>query len=230
MDYNFIQSKYLEKLDEFYKNPSSGVCFVEGKAGFYKTPLVNESLKHQTEAYLIFKIKCFESTTLDDIYLSLTENLKQYVQEKKLTLDKGDTLPIGQKIKKYISHINIPTIFVFDSLENIFNKTNQEDKEEILRFIAYLNTLNKFKIILISTFFPININGLLEISNFTKKINISLQPLNEKEVKDIFNKKDISIGQSLSEFYSLTQGNPTHVYTTINIINFVGNYHFTVST
>ena len=81
-------------------------------------------LKNHENSLLIFKIKCFESTTLDDIYLTLTTKFKKYAFEKKIKIEKLDTLSIDQKINKLISHINKPTIFVFDSLENIFNKTN----------------------------------------------------------------------------------------------------------
>ena len=59
MDNSFLQSKHLEKLEEFYQNTSNRICFIEGKAGFYKTPLVNESLKIQADTHLIFKFKCF---------------------------------------------------------------------------------------------------------------------------------------------------------------------------
>lgn len=220
MNEGFLQTQKINELADFYQKPFSGVCFVEGKTGFFKTPLINKSLELLGEDFLTFKIKCFESTTLDDIFLDLFEDLKKYALEKKVTFAKIETNSISQRINKYLNHITNPAVIVVDSLQNVFNNTNEEDKEEILRFISHLNSMNKFKIVLVSTFFPVNITQILEINNFTRQLKLTMESFTKEQTAEYFESEGIqNPPETLDKFFELSKGNPTYIYITANIIN-----------
>lgn len=220
MNQGFLQTEKINELADFYQKPFSGVCFIEGKTGFFKTPLINSSLELLSEDFLTFKIKCFESTTLDDIFLALFEDLKRYALEKKVTFAKIETNSISQRINKYLNHITLPTVIVIDSMQNVFNKTNEEDKEEILRFISHLNSMNKFKIVLVSTFFPVNISQMLDINNFTRQLTLTMDEFTIDQTREYFENEGIqNPPETLENFFKISKGNPTYIYITTNIIN-----------
>ena len=76
----------LNALADFLNTNTHGVCFLEGQTGSFKTELVKEALSKTSDKMLVFKFKCFEGSTLDDIYLAFFEDLKKYSQQKKITL------------------------------------------------------------------------------------------------------------------------------------------------
>ena len=223
MEQTFLQTEKLNTLKDFYKSPNNGICFLEGKTGFFKSALVNESLKNIDEDILVFKIKCFESTTLDDIFLSLFEDLKKYSHQKKVSFSKIETNSISQRINKYLSSITARTVIIIDTFQNILNDkkpSNNEEKEEILRFISHLNAMNKFKIVLVSTFFPANISQMLESNSYTHIVKINMEPLSKEQTTKYFETENIQTSQeTIDEFYKLSNGNPAYLYIASNIIN-----------
>ena len=90
MKQELIEQEYFNILSDFYKDPAKRLCLVDGETGFFKTFLIDESMKEYgvNSSYLVFKIRCFESTTLDDIFLSLLENLKVFPSKKKFLFQK----------------------------------------------------------------------------------------------------------------------------------------------
>ena len=118
-----MQQDKLNDLADFLKQNKTGVCFLEGQAGSCKTELVKKALA-KTPDMLVFKFKCFEASTLDDIYLAFFEDLKKYSQQKKIRLKKIETSSISQRINSYLASINLPCAIVIDSLENIFAKNH----------------------------------------------------------------------------------------------------------
>lgn len=223
MNQFMFETKKISELQDFYNSAYNGICFVEGKSGYFKTPIVNSSLQTLDDEYLVFKIKCFESTTLDDIFLILLEDIKKYSHQKKILLSKIETKSISQRILHYLSHINSQTIIIIDSLQNIFDKTDAEEKEEILRFISHINSMNKFKIVLISTFFPADISQQLEINTISKQLVIKTEPFTKSQTKHYFESQGINNPQELFEqFYEKISGNPSYIYITANIINTLG--------
>ena len=82
-----MEKDHLDRLSNFYSSADAGVCFVEGKSGASKTKFVEESLNtlKDKDDLLVFRFKCFDATTLDDIFLSFFEDLKKYSKQKKTT-------------------------------------------------------------------------------------------------------------------------------------------------
>ena len=60
----------LSALTDFLTTDDCGVCLLEGQAGSFKTELVNKALSAAKSSMLVFRFKCFEASTLDDIYLA----------------------------------------------------------------------------------------------------------------------------------------------------------------
>ena len=137
MNQDFLQTENLNKLQQFYHSTDNSICFVEGESGFFKSTLVSKSLSQINDSQLTLKIKCFESTTLDDIFLNLFDEIKKQAQKNKLSFKKIETNSFALRINNYLKQLNANTIIIIDSLQNIFSKTNTKEKEEIIRFIAH---------------------------------------------------------------------------------------------
>ena len=218
----FLQDEKIKELTDFCLEKRNGICFVEGKTGFFKTYVVNESIANLPQDFLSFKVQCFESTTLDDIFLVIFEELKKYANQKKLIFTKIETNSLSQRINKYLNHITLPSVIVFDSFQNILNKTNQDedDKEEIIRFISHLNTMNKFKIVIASTFFPVNTEQMFETNSFSTILKLQMEPLTDEQIAEYFSKENIEIDENdFDEFCKYTKGNPEYIYLSVNIVN-----------
>ena len=220
MNQVFLQKENLNTLNDFYQNDEKKVCIVKGKTGFYKTTLVQTSLHTLGDNFLVFNVKCFENTSLDDIFLSIFKDLKNFAQQKKLTFSKIETDSFALRMNQYLKLIKLPTIIIFDSLQNVFAKHSEKEKSEILAFIKYLVSLNKFKIILISTEFP----EFQEFLNLEENqiIQIETNLLTESETKEYLSNNNIVFeNDNFNKFYELTKGNPTHIRFAINIITTV---------
>ncbi len=203
----------LKELVDFFESEDRNTCLLQGQAGSFKSALFNKACEHLDENVLCFRIKCFESTTLDDIFLSLFETLKNYSHKKKLKFAKIETNSISQRINSYLNGIDHRAVILLDSLENVFEKKNKIEKEEILNFIEHLHSMRKFKIVLISEYFDKNVLSLL----FATEINIS--PYSKKETGDhLFRLKIDFSNETLEEFYEITKGNPYHIFVSANIV------------
>lgn len=211
MNQYFLQNEILNKLQQFYQSTESSTCFVDGESGAFKSIIVKESLDKMQNERLVLSVKCFESTTLDDIFLSLFEEIKKQAQQKKLSFKKIETNSFALRINNYLKQLSQNTVILIDSLQNIFSKTNTKEKEEIIRFIAHLNTMNKFKLVLISTNFP---DHIIEKINQTNKpsIKIKIPPLTEEQISLFMQKQNIQFSSSnIKDFCRLTKGNILYV-------------------
>lgn len=207
-----LYSEELQQLLQFYSDTMPGFCVIEGKSGSGKTNLFNFSQNYLNDNVLVFKFKCFEGSTLDDIFLSFFEDLKKYSQQKKITFTKIETNSFSKRINTYLNHINLPCIIFIDSLENIFNKKNTAEKEEIISYITHLNSMNKFKIIVVSSYFDNSFN-------FDKISRILIHPFEKEQIEKYFNNYSIKFTDTeLEKFLEITRGNISYVKTTVNLI------------
>ncbi len=208
-----MQQDKLNALSDFLTRSGPGVCFLEGQTGSFKTELVKKTLSESAANMLVFKFKCFEGSTLDDVYLAFFEDLKRYSQQKKISLKKIETTSISQRINSYLASINLPCVIIIDSLENIFSKKYSTEKEEFCRYIEHLSKMHRFKLILISTSFA---TVQLDLEN---QIKIQTEPFTESEIKDFFTQKGITTDdETIKNLYSITHGNQNYINTTANII------------
>ena len=204
-------SEQFEMLKSFYSDNSINCMLVNGMGGTYKTGLVEHSLLTLPEDFLVFRFKFFEATTVEDIFLSFFNDLKFYHQTGKINIYKIETHSLIQKISNYLSHLNLPAVIIFDSLENIYS--DKKNSDEIFSFIEHLNAINKFKIVLIARYFN---NSELNLKNSTV---ISLNPYTREEVHDYFLSQSIADSQEfLDDLYKITKGNASYINITANII------------
>lgn len=197
----FRNQKELKQLIEFYNNDDERISHIGGSFGTFKTKLVEISTKLLSSDVLIFNFKCFESTTLDDLFLSLFNDLKNFRQEKKITFTKIETDSLSKKINQYLSHINTPSVFVFDSFENLEIK----NKEEILNFIEHLLDKNKFKVLI--------------ISNEEYNAQIKMEPFTKEDVEGYLKALSIDTpSKSVEKLFQQTEGNTNYVEISANMI------------
>ena len=208
-----MEQNKLKALSDFLNRTNTGICLLEGQTGSFKTELVKKALSDMADKILVFKFKCFEASTLDDIYLAFFEDLKKYSRQKKISLKKIETTSISQRINSYLASLNMPCVIVIDSLENIFSKKYSTEKDEICRYIEHLNSMHRFKIVLISTSFA----GTQ--LNFENPLTIQTEPFSTEETADFFRQRDIAINEeTLESLYSITHGNQNYINTTADII------------
>ena len=209
-----LDKESLNALLNFFSAKENNLCFLHGPSGSFKTDLCNYSLKYLNDRVLVFKIKCFEGTTLDDIFLAFFEDLKRYSQQKKISFTKIETNSISTRINTYLSHITQPCLIIFDSLQNIFNKTNTAEKDEIIAYINHLNLMNKFKILLISSAFD---NQLFSESN--NSVNISTKFYSEEQIYRYLNHFNIQYDKNeIARLLEITGTDIISLRITVNLI------------
>ena len=209
-----INNKNFDELINFYADGNLNCCCLEGDAGAFKTQMLNDSFEYLEENILVFKFKFFEGTTLDDIFLSFFEDLKKYSQQKKISFTKIETTSFTQRINTYINHINIPCLFVFDSLEEVFVKSDVQEKDAILAYIQHLSTMNKFKFVFVSHYFDSDF-----IDKFSKKMFLKVLPYSQEQVAEYFRYNSITFNKiDIENFHEITGGNTLFLQNTVNII------------
>ena len=208
-----LNGEYLDSLLNFYSSKEQ-ICLLEGQSGSFKTELLKYSLNYLKDNVLLFKFKCFEGSTLDDIFLAFFEDLKKYSQQKKISVTKIETTSLSKRINTYLNHISLPCLIVIDSLENVFKKSNKSEQNEILSYIKHLNSMNKFKIVLISSFFETDFQ-----SEFENKVNIRIQAFDKEQVKKYFEHYSILFEpDDLESFFNITRGNTLYAQITVDLI------------
>ena len=196
-----LNKENLNELLKFYSSQQT-LCLLQGESGSFKTELLTHSLNYLNESVLLFRFKCFEGTTLDDIFLSFFEDLKKYSQQKKISFTKIETNSLSKRINTYLNHITLPGVIIIDSLENIFIKKNTAEKDEIISFIKHLKSMNKFKIILISSVFDTSARDDLE-----SYVSIQIPEFNKEQVKQYFEHYSINIDSDILDNFFNDEGN-----------------------
>ncbi len=199
----------LKDLLNFYKSSTDSLCLINGPFGTFKTELLNMSLKFLSEDVLVFKYECFEATCIDDIFLAVFNDLKEFLQNKKIKPSKIETDSLSKKINFYLSHIEKPAVFILDSFENLDKNQN---KPEILSFIEHISAFSNFKVVVLS-----RNQERLDNKNF---YSIFLKPFEKEEVKKFFESVLINTEpEFLDKLYDYTQGNTSYIVLTAKIIS-----------
>ena len=206
----FKDSAQLASLLSFFEDKNSNFCEITGTFGTFKSKLAEISLHLLDENVLIFRYECFEGTTLDDIFLALFADLRAYYQMGKIAPAKIETTSLTKKINQYLSHINLPAVFVFDSFENL--NANPENQEEISRFVKHLAGLNKFKIVVLSR--------KSENWNIENARKIELEPFNRLQLALYLEASHVKAEQDeIYRLFEATQGNTSQISLTVNMIS-----------
>lgn len=149
-------AQQLDDIYEFYKNERP-ILYVNGFLGTGKVQLVNYSENFLSDETIVLKHNCFETTILDDIFLTFFEEFKKLETQKIINSPKIKSENFNQKIHSYFSTIEKPILIVLDSFEAL----TDENKKDVIDFILHLTTFQKVKTILIgrtfkSSLFPEN--------------------------------------------------------------------------
>lgn len=208
----FKNEKELQNLLAFYEEQNAYLSLIQGPFGTFKSKIADYSLHFLKPEVLVFKFECFEASTLDDLFLSLFNDLKRFHQEGRISFSKIETNSLSIKINQYLSHINQPSVVIIDSIENILSNT--QNKEEILNFVEHLISLNRFKVVLISR------EDNFALTNNESITRISLQSLKKEEINHYFSNLKIEIeNEDIEKLFDVTKGNTSYISMSANIIN-----------
>ncbi len=202
--------KQLEKIFEFYQG-NKPLLLVSGFMGTGKTQVVNHSFNFLNENAIVLRYNCFETTILDDIFLSFFEDFKELTAQGKITEPKLKSENFAQKISSYFNTISQPIVIVINSFESIL-KTN---KQEILDFLFHINQKPNIKTIIITR--TVNYEDFTGKTDFDKVIIQALEKnLFEKYLRSVGIK---TIGPISDELYKHSRGYFLYTELTAKIIN-----------
>ena len=182
----------LEDIYEFYNNERP-IMYVNGFLGTGKVQLINYSTNFLSEETIVLKYNCFETTILDDIFLSFFEEFKKLETQKIISTPKIKSENFNQKIHSYFSTIEKPILIVLDSFEAL----TEDSRTEIINFLLHLVSFQKVKTILIgrtfkATYFPENYpldritTNPLEKNLFEKYLKNHKIKFNQKILDDLY--------------------------------------------
>ena len=182
----------LNDIYEFYKNERP-IMYVNGFLGTGKVQLINYSANFLSEETVILKHNCFETTILDDIFLTFFEEFKKLEAQKIINPPKIKSENFNQKIHSYFSTIEKPILIVLDSFEAL----TEENRKEIIDFILHLITFQKVKTIIIgrtfkASYFPENYpidrvtTNALDKPLFEKYLKTNKIKYNQKVLDDLY--------------------------------------------
>ncbi len=200
----------LGEIYEFYKNERP-IMYVNGFLGTGKVQLINYSANFLSDDTIILKYNCFETTILDDIFLTFFEEFKKLEAQKIITPPKIKSENFNQKIHSYFSTIEKPILIVLDSFESL----TEENRKEIIDFILHLVTFQKVKTIIIgrtfkASYFPENY-PLDRITTSTLDKNLFEKYLKNKKIK--------YTPKVLEDLYKYTRGYYYFVVLTLRILD-----------
>lgn len=199
----------IGNIYEFYKNDNP-ILFINGFMGTGKIQLVNYSLNFLSDETVVLKHNCFETTILDDIFLTFFEEFKKLEAQKIIETPKIKSENFNQKIHSYLSTIEKPILIILNSFEAL----TKENNTEIINFLLHLNSFRKIKVIIIgrtfkASMFPENFNLDRLTTSFLDK------SLFERYLKD--NKIKFN-GKILDDLYKYTRGYYFFLVLTLKIL------------
>lgn len=199
----------LEDVYEFYNNDRP-IMYVNGFLGTGKVQLINYSTNFLSEDTIVLKYNCFETTILDDIFLTFFEEFKKLETQKIINPPKIKSENFNQKIHSYFSTIEKPILIVLDSFEAL----TDDSRTEIINFIMHLISFQKVKTILIgrtfkASYFPDNY-PLDRITTNPLEKNLFEKYLKNRKIK--FNQK------ILDDLYKYTRGYHFFIVLTLKIM------------
>lgn len=199
----------LKEVYEFYKNEHP-ILYLNGFLGTGKVQLINYSLNFLSQDAVVLKHNCFETTILDDIFLTFFEEFKKLEAQKIIVRPNIKSENFNQKIHSYFSTIEKPILIVLDSFEAL----TEENRKEIIDFILHLTTFQKVKTILIGRTF--------KASQFSERLTIdrvSTSPLDKTLFEKYLKNNKVKYNQKvLEDLYKYTRGYHFFISLTIEIM------------
>lgn len=135
----------LKEIVDFLCSDSK-LLIIKGFMGSGKSKIFDLLPDLISENVLFFRTTFHSATHLDDVLLNLFNSFAFYHNKHLISLPKVVSNLFSEKINTYIKSVNLPMIFVFDSLE--LQKLSKAQRKDILDFINYLSNFEKVKIII----------------------------------------------------------------------------------
>ncbi len=171
---------------------------------------MNYSLNFLSQDTIVLKHNCFETTILDDIFLTFFEEFKKLEAQKVIIRPNIKSENFNQKIHSYFSTIEKPILIVLDSFESL----TEENRKEITDFLLHLTTFHKVKTILVGRTF--------KASQFPEKLTIdrvSTTPLDKTLFEKYLKNNKIKYNQKiLDDLYKYTRGYHFFINLTVEIL------------
>lgn len=202
-------AQQLDDIYEFYKNERP-ILYVNGFLGTGKVQLVNYSENFLSEETIVLKHNCFETTILDDIFLTFFEEFKKLETQKIINSPKIKSENFNQKIHSYFSTIEKPILIVLDSFEAL----TDENKKDVIDFILHLTTFQKVKTILIGRTFKAS----LFPENYPLD-RVTTNPLDKELFEKYLKQHKIKYNKKvLDDLYKYTRGYHFFIVLTLKIM------------
>lgn len=199
----------LKEVYEFYKNEHP-ILYVNGFLGTGKVQLINYSLNFLSQDTVVLKHNCFETTILDDIFLTFFEEFKKLEAQKIIVRPNIKSENFNQKIHSYFSTIEKPILIVLDSFEAL----TEENRKEIIDFLLHLTSFHKVKTILIGRTF--------KASQFPENLpidRVSTTPLDKTLFEKYLKNNKIKYNPKiLEDLYKYTRGYHFFINLTLEIM------------
>ena len=171
------------------------------------TSVIPQIIKEQT---VFYSFKCTPASTLDDLLLGFFEIFKEYAQKKLLHLPKIETQNFQERINIYLTKCENPIIIALDGLNEIKNNTS---KEEIMRFVSQISSVNKIKLIITTRAFDI-----ADLKNINLKLDTTIiKPLTLEHLKE-YCLKNIINSEGIEDFYKMSRGHYFNLFFAMNYI------------
>lgn len=190
---------------------SNGTFFVlHGFMGSGKSTMVDCLPKIINQDVLYFRTNCFESTNLDDVLLGIHTDFVNYHNQRKIILPKVDSTGFTDRINAYLKSVNLPMLFVFDSV----NAEKYPLHGEISNFIKHLAQIERVKVVVTSR------NLASDDLSGENNQNYSIIKLcGKEEFIEILNKNEITSDEETYEnAFVATKGHYLYISLLINVI------------
>ncbi len=208
---NFLlenNEKQISQIMEFFDKKEQ-ILALNGFCGVGKSCIADFVCENLKEDVLVLKYTCFETTTIDDLFLAFFEIFRQFTVQGKIPMFRTKTEIFTQKINSYFTNIKSPMIIVLNSFEAIL-KNNRND---IINFIKNLASLENIKVIITSR------KMVTEYFEDKNIINIPILALNQNIYEKYLRANGVKlIGVLSNELYTQTKGYFSFVKMSIDLM------------
>lgn len=193
-----------------FVNSDASLFVLHGFMGSGKSTMVDFLPKITNDDVLCFRINCFESTNLDDVLLSIHTDFINYHNQRKITLPKVDSTGFTDRINAYLKSINMPMLFIFDSV----NAQKFPLHVEISNFIKHISQIERVKVVVASR----NLADS-DLSGENNQNYAIIKLCGKEEFIEILNKNDItSDEETYNNAFEATKGHFLYISLLINVI------------
>ena len=193
-----------------FVNSSASLFVLHGFMGSGKSTMVDFLPQITNSDVLCFRINCFESTNLDDVLLAIHTDFVNYHNQRKITLPKVDSTGFTDRINAYLKNINMPMLFIFDSV----NAQKFPLHVEISNFIKHISQIERVKVVVASR----NLADS-DLSGENNQNYAIIKLCGKEEFIEILNKNEItSDEETYNNAFEATKGHFLYISLLINVI------------